>query len=331
MARGRKNRAGTNKPAKTGAKAPVKSQSAVTLNKANNVNSMKLSKSISMVCSLTDPFCEHARSGKYFDSNGARSLTYPTRRMLNIVTNANGEQAYILMPNFNCAFQSVASVLPAGTADATFGNVSATSSLLTTVGNYRLTSWGFRIKHVVTPLNANGMVSIRGFSSQSGSSYGTVNCLTMNADVVANVPVQDCKDVAIVGKRANNTSSFYTAPATTWSVGAFPSAWVGNGWDVYTIYISGATAGTHIVTLEIYENFEVVINDDDPMAQLMTAPPPANDLVTKATAAVTSTAHSVFEKGLEAASNYVKKAAAGAIASYLGGPAAGRTAMLMVD
>lgn len=304
----------------------LRSQPRATVNKTGTA---RLIRPVQAVCSLTDPFCEHARAGKYFDINGGRSLSYPVRTMITLSTNASGEAALMFLPNYSCAWQQTPSVLATGLA--TFGNVSATSGLVADVANYRLVSWGFKFMHMTTPLTASGMVAVRGFSAQNGASYQQVQCLTMNADVIANIALQDCKEVAVVGKRANTTSTFYANPATTYAVGALPATYVGNGWDAYTICIQGGPASTNCLTVELFQNFEIVIDDNNATAQLMTLPPTSNDLITKASAIITSSAKSVFERGVDYASTHLKSMALKTLASMVGGPAAGRAAALMVD
>lgn len=326
-----KTKTKSQKKSDPGAKAPAKSQLVATINKPNNQqsNALRLIKPVSMVCSLTDPFCEHARAGKYFDINGGRSLSYPVRRMITLSSNANGELAVLLLPNYSCLFNQTPSVLTSGVA--TFGNTSAASGLLSSTSNYRLVSWGFRVMHMTTPLTASGYVAIRGFSSQTGTSYQTVDCLTMNADVISTIPLQDCKEVAVIGKKANTTSSFYTAPSTTYSAGALPATYVGCGWDAYTVCVQGGPATTGVLTLELFQNYEIVIDDADATAQLMTLPPTSNDLVNRASAIITSSAKSVFERGVEMASSHIKSLAIKSLASFIGGPAAGRAAAMIVD
>lgn len=326
-----KTKAKSQKKPDQGAKTPAKSQLVATLNKPNNQqpSALRLAKPVSMVCSLTDPFCEHARAGKYFDINGGRSLSYPVRRMVTLATNASGELAVLLLPNYSCIFNQTPSALVSGVA--TFGNFSGTSSLLSSTSNYRLVSWGFRVMHMTTPLTASGYVAIRGFSSQSGASYQTVDCLTMNADVISTIPLQDCKEVAVIGKKANTTSAFYTTPATTYVVGALPATYVGCGWDCYTICVQGGPATSSVLTLELFQNYEVVIDDADATAQLMTLPPTSNEVVNRASAIITSSAKSVFEKGVEMASSHIKSMALKSLASFLGGPVAGRAVAMVVD
>lgn len=282
----------------------------------------------SQVCSITDPFCEHARSGRYPDSNGARSLSYPVRRMFSIATGATGVASYLIAPNYLNNWEAPASGIAGNVA--TFGNPYAAASVIAAATNVRLVSWGLRIKHVTTPLTASGMVYVRGYASQSGTSYLGVDMTTMNADVIANIPLQDCADVAIIGKRANTTSQFYASPASTLPSGAAGiTLYNGMGWDSYVISVIGGPASTSCLVVELIQNWEIVIDDNDTSAQLMLAPPPANALVTKAAAVVTSTAETVFLRGVSAASTYVKRLATTALLGYFGGPPAARMAMLV--
>lgn len=281
---------------------------------------------LSRVCGLTDPFCAHAKGARYYDSNGTNSLAYPQRRMFPLATDANGALCLLILPNYTNEWQLFG---VATSGNCAYAGTMTPGPVLDNVKNYRIVSWGFTIKHVTTPLTASGLVSIRGFGSQSGASYSDVAGQTLNADVISDIPLQDCKDVAVIGKRANTTSRFYTTPVSTAASGAYVSTYNGPGWDVYQVYVSGAPASTTIAYLELTMNFEVVLDDYTSMSQLMTPPPPANALYDAASAAVTSTASSVFTSGINSASTYIKRAAASALATYFGGPTAGRLALMV--
>lgn len=284
---------------------------------------------IPLVCGLTDPFCDHSIGAKYFDSNGAKSLAYPQRTTFAIATDAAGQGSVLILPNYNNEWNYNPSsiVLP----NVGFGLAGTASTLIANTANYRVVSWGMRIHNVATPLNSSGMVYVRGFSSQLGGSYINVNAVGYNCDVIANIPLQDCHDVAIIGKKANNTSAFYTAPSMTCHAGSTPSDWAGPGWDAYTITVVGGPVSSTPLVVELIKNFEIVIDDFDATAQLMTPAPRDNPTVARASEIVTSTAKSVFIEGAAAASSYVKRLATSAIASYFGGPAAGRATAMLVD
>lgn len=248
--------------------------------------------------------------------------------MFTISTNAGGQAAYLLTPNFlnGWALPNSAGAFPT----LTFGNAFAARSVITAATNVRLVSWGFKINHISTPLSSSGVVMIRGLASQVGASMTTIDVSTMNADVIANVPLQDCREVAIVGKRANTNSQFYTSPSGILSSGAAGvSLYSGFGWDSYVIAINGGPASAGALNVEIFENWEIVIDDSDATAQLMIKPPTANNVATKAAAVVTSTAETVFLHGVGMASAYLKRAAITALGGLFAGPGGARAAMLL--
>lgn len=285
---------------------------------------------VPQVCGLTDPFCEHARYARYPDANGTRSLSYPLRKMFTITTGGTGNNAYLIVPNFwnNWENPSSGGTFP----NVTFGNAYTARGVLSATSNVRLTSWGFRINHVTTPLNASGLVMVRGFAVSNGTPLLNVDVSTMNADVVANIPLQDCADVAFVGKRSNTTSQFYTAPSSILASGAAGvTLYNGIGYDAYTIAITGGPASAGAVSVEIYENWEITIDDADAAAQLMIKPPPANSVATQAAAIVSSQAETVFLHGVNAASAFLRKAAIKAIGGVLGGPLTASALALTVD
>jgi len=282
------------------------------------------------VCGLTDPFCEHARYARYPDANGTRSLSYPLRKMFTITTGANGTAAYLIAPNFwnNWENPSSGGTFP----NVTFGNAYAARGVLSATSSVRLVSWGFRINHVTTPLNASGIVMVRGFAVSTGTQMLNVDVSTMNADVIANIPLQDCGDVAFVGKRSNTTSQFYTSPSSILASGAAGiTLYNGFGYDLYTIAISGGPASAGALSVEVFENWEITIDDADAAAQLMIKPPPSNSVATQAAAIVSSQAETVFLHGVHAASAFLKKQAIKAIGGVLGGPLTASALALAVD
>lgn len=281
---------------------------------------------VSKVCGLTDPFCPHARGARYYDANGTHSLAYPQRRMFPLASDANGNLCLLLLPNYLNQFAHFGVVTSGSCA---YTGTLTPAPVLDNVVNYRIVTWGFTLKHVTTPLNASGLISIRGFGSSTGTSYVNVDGQTMNADVRSDIPLQDCKNLAVIGKKANNTSSFYTNPSTTAVSGSTIPNYVSPGWDGYQIYVTGAPAGTTIAYIELFINFEIVLDDYTGMAQLMTPPPHSSPVLQAASSALTSTAESVFVSGVNAASSYIKRSAATALATYFGGPGAGRAAMLL--
>lgn len=283
---------------------------------------------VPLVCSLTDPFCEHARQGRYPDANGVRSLSYPLRTMFTISTTPSGQNAFLLTPNFlnGWALPFSGGAFP----NVTFGNAFGPRAVISAATNVRLVSWGFKISHISTPLSSSGVVMIRGFASQVGASMLNMDVSTMNADVIANIPLQDCSEVAIIGKRANTNSQFYTSPSGILPAGAAGvTLYNGFGWNAYVIAISGGPASAGVLNVEIFENWEIVIDDGDATAQLMIKPPTANNVATKAAAIVTSTAETVFLRGVGMASAYIKRAAITALGGLLAGPGGARAAMLL--
>jgi hypothetical protein len=325
-----KKKSQKSKASSTKNKSRPKSQNSATINKAIVPIQRNTKQLVQQVCSLTDPFCDHAIGARYFDSVGSKSLAYPQRYMFNMSTTVGGNASTLILPNYWNQWYNAATTLGGVPMTATYTSGVPAAPVITTVANYRIVSYGLRIKNIVAPLSSSGMVSIRGFSSQVGASYASLQPLSFNADFVANIPLQDCKDVAIIGKRANNTSAFYANPSTTWNPTNTPSQWVGPGWGAINIYVDGAPASTAVLAVELVVNFEIVIDDSDATAQIMTPPPPSNSVVDKATAVVTSTVKSVFVKGVEAATGYVKTAAIGAIGAYFGVPPSAAVGMARI-
>lgn len=284
---------------------------------------------VNSICSLNDPFCDHAIGAKYFDSTASRSLAHKVQQYYYITTNASGSAANLILPNYINLWPQVPSTITGTNCDYA-SPATPNQPIGGEIGQYRIVSFGLRLKCIAAPLYASGIVNIRYLSSQSGASYASVDGTTNRFDTQLNIPLQDCKDVVLLGRRCNATSTFYTAPTTTLASGAFPQTWVGNGWDTIHIFVSGAPVSSNVLAVEFMVHYESVPDDSNAIGALMTPAKVANPLITEASQAISSTAKSIFTAGIGAASNYVKKAAIAAIAMRLGGPGAARAA-IMVD
>lgn len=269
------------------------------------------------VCSISDPFCEAAVGSKWHDDAANKTMPYAARSLGVVQSNPAGEGAVLVVPGFK--YQ-----LAIGAAAGGVGTFTGTTSAIPftfTPSGYRLVSWGLTLKRVTAPLTSSGIVRIRGLSNINGSALGTINSNLFN-DFHFDIPLQDCDDVAIIGRRLNETHHFFRSPAETNASNAITD-WVAPGWAPLLVYVAGVPASSDILQVEYFFNYELIWDDGDSMSLMTTPSPPSNPMLATASSKVTQSIGNVFTKGVKQVENAVIKAASSYIGSLIGGAIGG--------
>lgn len=282
---------------------------------------MGLPKSVvSNVCGLVDPFCTHARGCKYPDDSSTRTLPWSSHGRFTIVSGPAGTAGALFMPtyanlpNVNLAsYPTAAGVMVVSTATADADKIAG-------VNNYRIVSAGFKLRSVVAPLNASGMVHLRSWGVESMTELGFgFNGLTYGANDSVDVRLQDCRDLAAVSAHtAAMPQLFYAQDDYSTDV----ATWAMPGFRPVSILLLGVPADSIVAEVEYFVHYELTFEAGQQLAILATPAPPSNALVTTAANRVTSMMGSLFERGVEAAGRYVETAARKALIARLG-PVAG--------
>jgi len=291
-----------------------------------------IAKLVRKVCSITDPFCSAASGSKYFDDTGVKTTPYSAHSQSVATTNSTGEYCILVVPGYS--YQ--ASIGTSLGGSCSFTTLTQVIPFSFNASNYRIVSYGLRIKNITAPLNSSGVVRIRGIGSSRGVDLGTVNS-NLYHDFYEDVPLQNCTDLCVVGRRSSEAHHFFNAPGTT-NPSAVPTDWVSNGWAPLLVSVIGAPASTAILQIEFFFNYELTWPDGDSMNLMTTPSPPSNTLLTTASSQVQQSIGNVFTRGIKEVENVVVKYAAKAIGSAVGsyfGPAGaaagGSMAALMVD
>jgi hypothetical protein len=236
----------------------------------------------------------------------------------------------LFLPNYFYNIDTPAATFTGNVAN--FSNALTTANRLTGCSQYRITSYGIRVRHISAPLYASGMVHVRGFSDKVGSGLTAVDMAGYNCDFSEDVPLQEAREIAVIGRRTDiKAASFQTLAGTTPS--AAISTWDGPGWGAITVSVIGGPASTSVLQYEIFLNMEVTFLDNESLSLLTTPPPHASSLLTDATNTLYSEGKSVFLQGAKQAGAWVVNSAAKALAASLamrvGGPAAARAAIML--
>lgn len=235
-------------------------------------------------------------------------------------SDAGGYANLFICPQYSYLPYSIVNVY-AGNSITSWSNYGAASTIAGVTG-YRIVSSGFVVRHIVSPLNAAGMVYIRQYASEVNSLIAPADTTTYNATAVANVSVQDTKEIAVALQRTSQMPQTFYSPVTD-RANAGDS--LPRGFGSATIAVAGAPASTPILEIEFIVNFELIFEDSSDLAQVATHPPPANALLTTAAAHVTSTMTPIITNGVAYFGKQIVTRAATALATAMFGPVAGAT------
>jgi len=266
-----------------------------------------------LVCGVTDPFCPHAYSAKVFDMARVRTISAPYVYRNTYSSDANGALSLLTVPNFNNDFLMV-------------GTIAANNALYTNgisrsgapyVTQYRIVTMGMILTAPQAPLNRAGTVHLRLFNAANGAQFDICSITTYNCDVFRDVPLSELgKGLPIIFPRSDLISNSFV-PNENWNSGANITAWTSPGWPLVQIAVSGATASTACLSVQLFVHFECVYPDNSTNQQLATFSPPAHPALVSATTYVQSQIEAFAHNSVESVARGVKSAARSALSEAL--------------
>lgn len=290
---------------------------------------------MSSICGLTDPFCSHAIGTKYPDASSARSLPFSMHYQVNVTTDGLGNGAMLFAPGYNFGFAQATTTSAIGScvfpAAFTANNVSGL-----TPSAYRIVSSGIRIRNLASPLNASGIVQIRGYASPNGATYLAVDTGKYNCDFYQDIPLQSINGSGhtdVVFRRTDEVESRqFVNPATTNPTSGIV-AYVAPGFGVIVVTVLGGPATSAPINVEWLQHMELLFDDSDSLAVAMTPSHPANPLLTQAASSVSRTVGNIFTqvgKDIETATTFAaRKVMVDLGTRFLGSGAASAAMMLL--
>jgi hypothetical protein len=172
---------------------------------------------------------------------------------------------------------------------------------------------GFIVRNTATPLTSSGLVRIRGFSTLTGGTLGTIDTGTWLSDFSDDTPLQDTHGTVCFLRRTSAVSGEFVLPNTTSVAGANISTWASPGWGPVMVSVIGGPVSSTCLYLELMINYELTFNDNDSMQLACTPAAPDNNVVTAAASIVQSSVASVVVAGVQAAANAVERRAKSAL------------------
>lgn len=310
------NRKAASLPGKRPKQPPVAKQGVPRSLTNGPARRVSRAREIAQVCAITDPFCMHANGSKYMDNSATRSIPYSTHTRYSIPSNVSGNASVIIVPNY---FYDpiVFGTINAGSSTWDYGTLTNGGANPASTA-YRVTSFGVIVRNLAAPLNASGMIRIRGFSAKTGTALGTINTDSYNCDFYYDLPLQNCSGLAVVGRRLDPTAMNWQSATVTTPSATF-TQWQSPGFGCFTVSLEGGPAVLNSVNfdVEIIMNFEMQLADDNNLSQLATAPLKVESAIATAQQVVSSTAINVFERGVKEAGSYLEKKAVEALSSLV--------------
>lgn len=278
---------------------------------------------VMQACSITNPFCPEANTGRWPDNSYTKSLcTNVIAQSVNVHANTSGWSAVMFVGDIN------AYALPANDTLLTAVTFPTLTALTVSAGQrYRVTSWGLKITAPYqSQINTYGVVSVRLFSPMTGASLATCNCASTFADESMDVPLASLinKPLLVVPKPLGDNARLFrdTSSAVTTM-----STWVNPGWQVVTVAVNGTFTSADMLRVEMFYHFETIPADGDSSYAYAIAPPRESLAVQHANSNVLADIPSIIESGFEKLDRVITSKSAKylgtALATFLGGPAVG--------
>lgn len=255
---------------------------------------------VQKICSLTDPFCEHAKGAKWPDGNGASTMVAQVRGHISVPTSANGRALVHVSPEFAYSFTSATDTGANFTISATTFATPGNAPLSTYLNEYRIVSAGLVIRNMPTAFTTQGFIQVTrmarfpvlGSTVGYSESYGVC---TSSHSLTAGM------EVPVVFRPIGVESRSLVAPSASNTV-------IPNFWDTIKIeIIGGPLSYTYCLDLELILNLEFTLNFNYVTLQSyapVTAPssPALTQLANRSSAQMINTSHtSVKSFGLAAA------------------------------
>lgn len=277
------------------------------------------SKMAMQVCSITNPFCPEAVGAKYPDNATTKSATFTLRRPFIATTDANGNAAWLWAANWG---GNGAAATVTGTTAAYTDISQNMTQFPANVSRYRLVSWGVQVTPIVAPLSASGMIRVRLFSPEGGTSLTSIDTTSNLADDSYDVPLaRNQRDLFILPKRYGMESTMFQNAQTATNV---LTDWNNPGWQVIQIAVTNGPATSTVLQMSVFYHYEVVYLDGDPGNYYATPAPVVAPKVIETSSGVISKIGSFVEGTANTVDRVMQSSAfkylAGAVGGFFGGP-----------
>ena len=270
---------------------------------------------VAAACSITDPFCVHAKAARRPDGLSTNSMPYQVRTMELITTSSTGGARSFFASGFGLYCRAVATLAGGNwTLPATFEDTGVSKTFLDNNANeIRIVSYGLIIRSIVSATTSSGLVVVGSTGYLAPAMVFPEGQITFDESHIQSLaPGMELSWISKpIGTDAHNFKD-----AAAWSPIA-PNAY--HDWTSASIEVIGGPNSTAVLSVEVFVNVEFTIATTTGMSSMMPPSKPANALAIKAQQAVHSTVPAIIEGGVEKVGKFLESKAAGAVDDFLSG------------
>jgi len=274
---------------------------------------------VHQVCSITDPFCIHAKNAKYPDGKGIGSLPMQLRSTQNITTgttalSSQGGACYVFTGSLPfCLNGSTDATTSAGNwrLSAVNSNPFAATNFTSYADKYRIVSWGIIIRSIVAATTAQGFITVSRLNDFPAISTDQPIGSMIGVEV-KNYPIVPGMEIHVTGLRIGADSERFVSLDTSTTDNI--------GWDTIKVELTGAASvdSVKVLNVELVYNVEfTLLLANQALSQFVTPPKPANNTVLQASARMQSNVSTIMESGSAKVGSFLEKAASTALDDIL--------------
>lgn len=262
------------------------------------------------ICSITDPFCSHAKAAQYPDGQTGGTIAYQVKSLMVWQTTASGNAiAYF---SGSLPYSVLFGSYSAGnfTLNSTFSTIGGNMVDFTTYADkYRIVSWGVVARNILPATTAQGSLVISKISTMP----------TPGAVVPAGTLLGS--EVKVLPLCASAEYPVYSRPLGT-SARAFGNLNTNTTdfeiWETLKFEVIGGVGTSNAVSLEVVYNVEFTLKDVHVgLNQFLTTSKPQNVQAISISSKIANTADTIFTKGLDSASKSISSLAMSALDSVM--------------
>lgn len=266
-------------------------------------------KHLHTLCSITDPFCVHARGAKLPDDSTVPTFPWQFKTVFAVITGAAGQNSGIILANNYLGYNSL-SVTPnaAGVINAaSFNPWTGASSASANFSSARIVTMGCTFYPTVSMSSAQGYIIFNEIPKfVTGTNYTDGSTNSPNSRIIAVTPGRPISWIA----RPEGVESrrFYTFDSASIDQEGFSSL----HWEVI-----GGPGSVTVGIMEVIVNLEVIPkNDNTVVSKLATPSAQHNPKVLTAQNAVMNQVSGFVEGAKETVSSVIADAAKSALSGF---------------
>ena len=257
-------------------------------------------------CSITDPFCVHARGAQRPDG-GPPTIPYQLRAVLSLrADGVTGATRYTFVPNVLFQYTNATLVSPTWTNPGSWANIGGATFISANAKEIRLTSFGCVVRSSMTATTAKGLVILSTDPAPLANGTYTEGSMQATESVVTTLAAGF--EHAWVSKPMGASAHLFRP------IAEFTNNMTNFDWTSLVVEVAGSdlTSAIPLLTVELVMNVEFTVasgNTGTAISQLQKTPPVPNRVAIAAAEHGTSQRPSFIQGGIDVATKYLEQTA----------------------